>query len=298
MMKPQRRTPTVYYARFKRPWIFGLVFIVVGLLIVVLASWSVKVECVPVAEGRIDCNIRKTLFGLFEQTEVIPGITGAVLQENRDSDGDTTYRVALVTADGHRPVTQSFEGNRARQVAMLEAITRYIEADSGVRFSYSLPVWWPVYLVFLFPLAGVLVIRYSGGELFIDKEANQVRLVRNKFWGHSEFQCAISKVRGFGIQASSGGRQSTYNVVMKLADGGEVPLFNLSSSGYEAKRRLAQELDAFCHQPISDDAPRSSLPPAAEARICTVCSRPCAEDERVQDPQGRYYHRTCYGLPL
>jgi hypothetical protein len=290
-------------ARLNRPWFFGALFIIAGFGLFSIFGWHLCVTCSPVAPGVMDCTMDQTFLGLLHRTQIVRGVTGAILEEHeshnsRSQGTQRTYRVTLVSGQSHHPLTKSFEGSHARQASLQQSIDQFLKSNPKTAMSISQPVFWPIYLCLVFPLAGIAVIRLSGGYFVMDGQSDRFLTVHDRLWGQSRFECALSEVSKFEVHASGGGSSGrTFRLFAVLSDHGEVPLTGLATSNYAAQRQLAEKLNVFLRQSLilPSEKPALAPIPVRTQKICVICGRDCSQDDRVQDAQNNYYHRDCLG---
>ena len=142
----------------------GIVFTVVGLAVVYYLGHDIRFSCLR-PENR--CVIEKTdVFGKTEVDETFPlnTLTGAEVIEISDSDGDYTYKVMLITSDGHIPLSGCSSSERKAHRLNAEKINDYVNS-SEQRLEIVQSGTFPRIFGFVFAGAGVLMLLGSLGGL-------------------------------------------------------------------------------------------------------------------------------------
>jgi len=162
-----QKGPVLYRARNMIQSIFvALIMIGGSLLVMYLFGATVTLHCERDAMG-INCTRDQNWLGLLEgSTKPVPGLQRAVIQENYD-DGESTYRVALQTAQGVVPLTAAYSSGYDDKAELASQVNAFIndpelkmlDVSTGVPIA---GVLLSVSLLFVGPVMAVVVILRRG----------------------------------------------------------------------------------------------------------------------------------------
>ncbi len=240
-------------------WLFGGVFAVSGLL-VMLALREGTLTCRRPEPSLARCVVsNSSVLGLFRTTTPVEGLSGAYVHSSTDSDGDTTYQVILLTADGEVELTGHTSSGFEDKDAVVQAINAFL-ADPLAR---ELSVQQDERLfgaIFggIFVAVGTLVGAGMGRIVTADfnKSHGTLTLTRRGLLGNRVDEYPIRNVVDVNVDSQRGSKGgTTYRVSLRLSDGQAIAPVSYFSSGSGGKRKAADAIRDFL----------SLRPPDAEA---------------------------------
>ncbi len=245
--------------------LFGLIFVIAGLGVVLLTSIEYRLSCQR-ASGQAQCQLSQGLFGFALQSEPVNGLRGARL-DSRESTSHSNgrrstsivYQVVLITASGERRVGSSSNIDVAGQTRFVENTNTFVQRPNltSLDIAYGgAKLWW---FGAIFVLAGLVVAVLGLQATFTTWTFDRAQ---NTFVQRSETLLGV-KVRESALQdladvqvATSRGASSyshrshhrsgpTYRVELVFSDGNVIPLTLWYSSGYQDKERTAAVIREF-----------------------------------------------------
>ncbi len=116
----------------------GLIFTGVGLAVVYFFGHDIELNCKRTVNR---CVIEKTnVFGETETVEtfMLSSLAGAEVIEKRDSDGDYTYKVMLITDEGRIPLSNVSTSDRSSHRKEAGKINNYVNSyDENLQIEES-----------------------------------------------------------------------------------------------------------------------------------------------------------------
>ena len=114
-------------------FLFGFMFTGAGVMCLMIFAKLNTLDCqrveVNIVQG--DCKLTSTgIFSSDEQTIPIASLNNAIIEESHDDEGDTTYRVVLLTKTGSIPFTTVYSSGRAEKQEKVRQINSFIENTS------------------------------------------------------------------------------------------------------------------------------------------------------------------------
>jgi len=109
-------------------FLMGVIFTAVGLSVVYFFGNDIELNCNRTVNR---CVIEKTnVFGETEVQETIrlSSLAGAEVIEKRDSDGDYTYKVVLITDEGRIPLSGISSSDRSAHSKNAREINNYVNS--------------------------------------------------------------------------------------------------------------------------------------------------------------------------
>lgn len=232
--------------------IFGMIFFLSGVAITYFFSRSTEIVCRRPEPQRITCTLTEKLLGWIPVAQkTVDQVQGAQVERRRDSDGDNTYRVSFLTAQGPVPLQDYWSSGSSSKGAVAEQINVFV-ADGGQSESrFTQPMEWFT-LLFLLMFGGVGLGMVLGAQVvLIDADRNKMTLMIEKdgLLGVKQNEYPLNEVEDVYVdshRSRKGGR--TYRVVIRMASGDEIPLSSFYSSGRKSKDDLANQLRNFLNQ--------------------------------------------------
>jgi hypothetical protein len=97
-------------------FLMGLFFIGGGIFIIIMFSKLTILECLrsepSTNQGQCQLISQGIIGSKTTKTIAIKSLQGAKIEESRDSDGDSTYRVVLLTQEGNIPFTKDYSSGK------------------------------------------------------------------------------------------------------------------------------------------------------------------------------------------
>ncbi len=110
-----------------------------GLFLAISAGLSSHLVCQRLANVQLQCQFRKTLFGLTTHEEWVNGLQSARVEEiqgdynGRTGDYDISYQIVLSTVDGEKQISESSSGLRQR--SLVKRINESIQRSNLSRWN-------------------------------------------------------------------------------------------------------------------------------------------------------------------
>jgi hypothetical protein len=171
-------------------------------------------------------------------------ITGARL--SRGNKGAT--KVVLTTPSGYADMTGRLESsNDVQKSTFIGAVQGFVaDKEAGV-LNVSYGSRWAdnlVFLVFLLPVTGLLLLMTRRVRVIVDGASREVRVQRSRFpLPPSEEGYELDEVTGAEIQESTGSKGGTvYRVALRFRNGSTMPLRDGYTSGRGAKEKAVARI--------------------------------------------------------
>jgi len=135
---------------FRGSLTFGLIFVLVGLLILYLFGQTSQLVCNRQADQTVKCSLTISVIGLILiHSAEVSGVQSA--RVGQDCSGtNCSYRVELLQANGLTPLTSYYSGGQTDKLVIADRINRALQDGSQQSFSVSTS------LNLLVPLCAVL----------------------------------------------------------------------------------------------------------------------------------------------
>ena len=107
--------------------IFGLVLSVSGVSIIIWLGERATLECYRLTANQVTCTLKQsTLRNTITRSLEKNQLQGAEVVRHRDSDGDSVYRLELLTDSGRIPLTQLKSSDRRGKRRKAEIINGFL----------------------------------------------------------------------------------------------------------------------------------------------------------------------------
>jgi hypothetical protein len=226
------------------PLIFGLIFAMVGLAVFWTFGRAATLTCIRLEAAEVRCEIKQTLLGLAVRRVEAANPRQAIIQESEDSEGDTTYRVALVTAGGTVPLTEHYASGSVRDLTA--QINQFLSAPGARALALDQP---PAVWIYLFPFCftgfGVLMLLTIRFDTYtFDLGRGTLFIQREKLLGTQRQTEPLSGIKAEVRESRDSDGDATYSVYLRLATGANHALGHTSSSR-ESQQKLADRITEF-----------------------------------------------------
>ena len=112
--------------------LFGLVFMVIGLVFVFVFGQISELQCEKPQLYVTQCFLELKFLGIFPvSTRTFLDVNDAWVETSCDDDG-CSYRVMLLTSDGQQPLTNYYSSGYDAQEDMAWEINNYIQSEEDV----------------------------------------------------------------------------------------------------------------------------------------------------------------------
>ncbi len=257
-MKTIESTPTTLALR-RVPigiWLFGLLFIGVGLLCGVLVGKLGLLTCQRSASGgQCQFSTRGFIGPASVMTFAVEDLQGAEVQVSEDSDGGSTYRVAFQVQGKWIPLSKVYSSGWSGKESAVQNINAFIQnprqTELNVRQDDRL---FAAIFGGVFSLAGLLVIVFIGQivTLRLDRATGLVTLRRVGLTGVREGEYLLGDFTDAVLEYG----RNTCRIALVTRDGGHLPLTTEYSSGIRGKEATAKKIREFLKPgAVSDNRP-------------------------------------------
>jgi hypothetical protein len=147
----------------------GLVFIVLGILVLLVAAEETLLSCNRTDNNQVDCTIQSTLFGFIPKgSQQAYNVQSATVGEDCTSRG-CTYRPELVTASGIVPLIASYSAGTSEKQGMVNQVNDFLKSSQSksLATSYGLATY-----LFIIPL---LLIAFGFYTLIVPVKTRRFR---------------------------------------------------------------------------------------------------------------------------
>lgn len=246
-MKTIESTPTTLALR-RVPyfiWLFGLLFVAVGLACMLWIGKLSVLHCLRTASGG-ECQLSAQGFigPASIKTFAINDLRYAEVQVSEDDDGDDTYRVAFQVNGEWIPLAGVYSSGYTKKQTAVDTVNAFIankrQTELTIRQDDRIFA-----MVFggIFSAAGLLIILFIGQiiTLRLDRSTGTVTLKRAGLMGVREGEYPLSD---FSDAVLEYGR-NTCRIALVTRDGSHLPLTSEFSSGVRGKEADAKKIRDF-----------------------------------------------------
>jgi hypothetical protein len=235
-------------------WLVGGIFTGVGSTVGVAVGGETVLRCDRTSPPA-QCQLSS--FNLLghrrDQAFDIASLQGAEVQTSYNSDGDTTYRVVILTGQGPIPFTESYSSGLANYRQQASEINQFVQMPTTPSLHlHQSNAWFG--LIFLIGFGGVgLAIVLFGGKVMtcdFDKSMGQLTLTQRGLLGAKTIQHPLHHLSGLRLEQSRGSKGGyTYRLALLLKSGETLPLTSYYDSGRRGKEKMAEQVCNFLGLP-------------------------------------------------
>lgn len=229
--------------------IFGLIFALAGFAITYFIGRSVDMHCERVQPKQITCELTDKLMGISPVGKrTISNIESAEVDEHRDSDGDRTYKVVLITANGPVPMTGFSSSGYGSKAAIAEKINDFIQGGRQGALDIQVPMdWWILIFLFIFGGFGIgAVLLAKTVQVEMSRSEGVLRIRHDGLFGSGQQEFLLREIQDVVLQSHRGSKGSTtYRIAFLTTSDEEIPLSSVYSSGMGGKRRAVEAMKDF-----------------------------------------------------
>jgi hypothetical protein len=229
--------------------IIGMILALTGLVITFFFGRSVELHCERAGTEQITCQLTQKLLDfqpLGKRT--VSNIQGAEVVESRDSDGDSTYKVVFITANGRLPLTNfssseySAKANLSRQINDFISRPRQNSLDTQVNME-----WWILIILFAFSGGGILVILLAKTVVIeMVRTEGVMRIIKDGLFGSGQEDLILRDIEDVELESSHSSQGSTtYRIAFHIHDGRNVFLTRYFTSGRKNKQAAVDAMKNF-----------------------------------------------------
>lgn len=208
----------------------GLVLILIALLIGFFSLQTRTIACTRDGDALVECELRAALFGAPLGTEYVGTLTGAEVEINEDSDGDT-YRVALKTAAGKVPFTSFWSSGFGPKQELARDIDAFVQShDSTLPTGLvgSLSTFVAAALLFVFGLVFVLTPKTMTATF--NRATRQVKVLRRGLARREELAFSFDELRDVELRPRTNTKTTAHDLFFVMNDGREFKLNSVSDA--------------------------------------------------------------------
>jgi hypothetical protein len=229
--------------------LIGLFFFLFTVVMAWFLARSVEIRCEIISVNRMNCSLTEKILGITPiETREVREVEAAVVQENEDSDGDTTYRLALITPDGPAPVTKVWSSDYSAKARAADQLNRFLTQNELKSLEIELKVSpWLWFFLGLFGGAGLLLILFAKSvTIEADKNEGAIKIHKDGLIGSYSTEYFLSEIEDVYLEETHSSKGSRlYRVVFHLRDGNDLPLTSVYSSGQKGKAEAVHALREF-----------------------------------------------------
>ncbi|MBN1262307.1 MAG: hypothetical protein JXB35_16630 [Anaerolineae bacterium] len=229
--------------------LMGVVFAVVGLAAFVFLGQTATLSC-DRSWTPDPCRIDRTLLGVTLKTESLNSLLQAYINESRDSDGDLTYQVVLVTLEGDVPLTSYTSSGYSKHLRIVNEINAFLE--NREQRSLKVDESGGLGMIFggVFAVVGIGLLLAGLNTIgltwvFDSSEGLAIKERRGLGGTRQETYPLSDIVRVYVDESRDSDGDYTYRVELGMANGDVIPLTGFYSSGRSGKEDTAQAIREF-----------------------------------------------------
>jgi hypothetical protein len=232
--------------------VLGAVFVLMSGVMFYTFGQTSDLQCERDLSGSMQCRLARSLLGIPLSDRPVEALQGAYVSESRDSDGDTTYKIMLVTGGGDIPLTAYTSSGYRKKASLVNDVNRYVEGRaSTLNVSQGGTIGMIASAVFLlvslfFIVSGVqsrfTTWTFDLIEGMVDLHKETLFGIRNRSYSLDDIQNV-----SVGRSRDSDG-DTTYRVELFSNQEGPIPLTGWYSSGYRKKKQAADVIQYYLDQ--------------------------------------------------
>jgi len=227
------------------PFMFGLFFIVVAGGMLWSAGRESTLACKRLEANQIQCQLQQILLGRVVKQVAVNNPQQAIVQTSYSSKGGTTYRMALVTAQGTVPLTD-FYSSDTNADDLADQFNQFRQSPAAKSVTLDQPASGFMFIIFVvFCAFALLMILNAHFDTFVfDRYTDTVAFTRLGFTGRrtrtEQLSGLKTEVRQF--RGSKGRRY--YCVFLHLDNGSELKL-DWSALRESTAQAVADQIQEF-----------------------------------------------------
>lgn len=225
--------------------LFGLIFI--GMTCGMLWAFAREstLSCKRLEANQIQCEIKQVWLGRVVKQVMVDNPQRALVQTQHSSKGGTSYRMALVTAQGTIPLTD-FYASDARAADLADQFNQFQRSPAAHAISLDQPAsgFMFIFLV-IFGGFGLLMILTMHFDTFVfDRYRDALTFTRVSLRGKRTREESITGLKTEVRQFRGSKGRRYYCLFLRLADGGEIKV-DWSASREAAAQDVAARIQEF-----------------------------------------------------
>ncbi|BAZ31054.1 hypothetical protein NIES4074_35250 [Cylindrospermum sp. NIES-4074] len=249
-MKVVKQTPTILILR-EVPiflWLFGSVFVLVGLCVISIVGNVTSLTCNRIEPAQGNCQFVKS--GILKSqvmTMPVKALQGAKVDTIRSDDGNT-YQVVIVINNTDVSFTSYSSSGVANKQAIVSDINNFVETPSERSLIVKQDDRWLI-IPFggLFVLAGSIIVATSNiVDVVIDKNLGNFTLKKKNLLGKKVAHHQIREIANVQVEESTTSSGSpTYEAYICLVSGDRLVLMFYGESGRFNKQKTVDSIRKF-----------------------------------------------------
>jgi len=225
---------------------FGLLFIAIAAGMLWSTGRESMLTCKRLEVNQVQCQLQQIFLGRIVKQVTVDNPQQAIVQSSHSSKGGTTYRMALVTAQGTIPLTDYYSSD-ANADDLAAQFNQFHQNSAAKSVTLDQPASGFMFIIFVvfcaFALLMILTTHYD--TLVFDRYRDMLTFTRLGFTGIHTREESISglttDVRQF--RGSKGRRY--YCVFLRLAGGAADIKLDWNASREAAAQNLADRIQDF-----------------------------------------------------
>jgi hypothetical protein len=229
--------------------IFGLFFVIMSGAMFYGFGQTTDLLCNRNLSGSMQCRLARSLLGISLSDSPLEALQSAYVAQSRDSDGDVTYRVMLVTGSGEVPLTSYTSSGYRKKASAADQINEFIQgraSDLSIHQggTVGIIVSGVFLIVSLIMIVSGVQSRFTSwtfdlAEGMITQHKESLTGIHNRSYPLDDIQ-SVSVERSRDSDADS-----TYRVALFSDQEGPIPLTGWYSSGYKKKKHVADIIQRY-----------------------------------------------------
>ncbi|MEW5820569.1 MAG: hypothetical protein AB1782_10295 [Cyanobacteriota bacterium] len=228
-------------------FVMGAIFFVVGLLALCAFMQTGSLECVRNASLQECRYSHSSLLGTSTNVLNLDDIVEAELTESSDSEGGSTYNVLIKTKNSSFSLTAVSTSDYSQKNYIASQINNFIQDKKETHLLVEDdPSLFPAIICSIFIVAGIMmIVMVAKIAIYIDKNMQQLTLVKKSLISKTMQTYNFGEIDEAYVDESDSSDSTVYRVVLTLNNDKELPLTLYYSSGYSAKKELADTINYY-----------------------------------------------------
>lgn len=228
-------------------FVFGLVFLVAGLVSTFALGQTVHLTCERLEDRVVACEAARTFLGVPVKKTDLGSIQGAQVAEKIDDEGDHLYRVELIGGSERVPLAKAWSSGYAQKQRFAEDVNAFVEGSRALTLELELAATWSMVFGLVSSLIGLVIIviglRTRATTWVFDRIEGVVSRRVARLTGLHVTEYALSEIEDVRVESDSDGE--SYRIVLWMADAQSVPMLSFYSSGRRKKAETAALIRGF-----------------------------------------------------
>ncbi len=233
------------WASLLGPFVFGLFFIVFAGGLVWSSARESTLSCQRLEINEMHCQIQSIFMGRVVQQIALDNPQQAIVQSYRSSKGGTSYRMALVTAQGTIPLTD-FYSSDSRADSLAAQFNQFQRNPAAKSISLDQPAsgFTFIFLLIFCGFGAIMILNAHYDTFVFDRYRDALTFTRIGFRGIRTREESISGLTTT-VRQFRGSKGRRYYCILLHLDGGSDIKIDWNATRESAAQSLADQIQEF-----------------------------------------------------